>query len=377
MPLTAIPIYAPGDIITSAWANILRDNFDAVDARTGGDPGAAGRLAVSNGATSSVWTAAVSAIIGALGYTPANKAGDTFNGNVGVVGDLGITGIFSGASIGVLGQVAGGSFGGGSVTLGIPSVLGLTVGTNGIASAGPIGASVYNGGSTAGGIPSFQGINVGTNGIVSAGPVNPLRYDGGSTGGGIPSFQGINVGVNGISSAGAIFIAGQQVYSPFNPPPAGVSVPSGMIAAFRTAAEIASGWARETVMDGRLPVGAGTSFGQTFAEGTSYGGSWAHQHTSNSFGVTTSVSVSVSVNGSAIGGPSDNTGAPSASGGTVSGTPPPSFGTNTHTHALNGVSLAVSASGSGSGSGSGSATGDTSNATWLPPMRAVVWARKS
>jgi hypothetical protein len=138
----------------------------------------------------------------------------------------------------------------------------------------------------------------------------------------------------------------------------------------RNAAEIPGGWARETTLDGRLLVGAGTSFSQTFVEGTGYGASWAHQHGIGSLTVTVS---SVAVTGTATGGPEDNTGGPSATNGlaTAGGVNLP---TETHHHSLNGVSFAVSASGSGSGSTTATNSAD---ATWLPPMRAVVWIRKS
>lgn len=56
------------------------------------------------------------------------------------------------------------------------------------------------------------------------------------------------------------------------------SVPSGLIAAFRTAAAIAAGWSRFTDGDGRVLVGAGTTFSTTFTENTAVGSSWAHAH---------------------------------------------------------------------------------------------------
>jgi hypothetical protein len=159
--------------------------------------------------------------------------------------------------------------------------------------------------------------------------------------------------------------------------PASFSIPSGLGCWVRSASEIPTGFARETSLDGLMLVGAGTSFGQTFNETQSYGNTWAHQHTSNSFAVSvSSVSVSVSVSGSATGGAGDTTGSSTAINGlaTAGGV---NLNTTGHTHPLNGVSLAVSASGGGSGTGSGTATGSTSNATWIPPLRAVVYARKT
>jgi hypothetical protein len=50
-------------------------------------------------------------------------------------------------------------------------------------------------------------------------------------------------------------------------------VPSGLIAAFATAAAIAAGWARYTAADGRILIGAGTTFSQTFTENNNAGSS--------------------------------------------------------------------------------------------------------
>ena len=85
MGLVGIPTKATGDTITASWANDLRDNALVLDARTAGDPGASGKLLVSSGLTSAVWTAASTAITNGLGYTPVNRAGDasmsgTFSG---------------------------------------------------------------------------------------------------------------------------------------------------------------------------------------------------------------------------------------------------------------------------------------------------------
>lgn len=54
-------------------------------------------------------------------------------------------------------------------------------------------------------------------------------------------------------------------------------IPSGNVGSVRQAAEIPSGWSRETRLDGRMPVGAGTAF-VTFSEDTDYGASWGHTH---------------------------------------------------------------------------------------------------
>jgi hypothetical protein len=55
MPLTALPTVATGDTITAARTNQERDNFNTLDARTGGDPGATNLVPVSDGTLSSGW----------------------------------------------------------------------------------------------------------------------------------------------------------------------------------------------------------------------------------------------------------------------------------------------------------------------------------
>ena len=152
--------------------------------------------------------------------------------------------------------------------------------------------------------------------------------------------------------------------------PASFSIPSGLGFWVRKAADIPSGFTRDTSLDGLIPIGAGTTFSQTFTEETSYGSSWQHLHSVGSQSVSVS---SVTVTGSAVGGPGDSTGGPSSVNGlaTAGGVTLP---VENHTHSLNGVSLAVSASGTGSGATAG---GNSGNTTWLPPMRAVGWGRKN
>lgn len=60
--------------------------------------------------------------------------------------------------------------------------------------------------------------------------------------------------------------------------------PSGLGGWFRTAAQIAAGWARESSVDGRMMVGAGTTFSVTYVEETNYGTSWFHAHTISTAG---------------------------------------------------------------------------------------------
>lgn len=124
-------------------------------------------------------------------------------------------------------------------------------------------------------------------------------------------------------------------------------VPSGLIAAFATAAAIASGWARYTAADGRMLVGAGTVWSVTWTESSAYGSSWSHQH----------------------------------------GTPGHVHDMGAHNHGMSTQSSGIA--GSGTTYATGAATnnaslGNTSTASpttdltsWVIPSFAVVWSQKS
>lgn len=119
---------------------------------------------------------------------------------------------------------------------------------------------------------------------------------------------------------------------------AAAGVPLGAVVWFRTLAELTAAgaaWTRETNLDGRLLIGAGTTFSQTFAEATSYGANW-----------TPSSGLSVS----AVSPLADGQVLLVSSGATTN------VATASHTHP------APTLSGSGT--------------AWLPPMRAGIWARK-
>jgi hypothetical protein len=113
------------------------------------------------------------------------------------------------------------------------------------------------------------------------------------------------------------------------------TVPSGLIAAVPTAAQIPSGWTRYTNGDGRLLIGAGTTFSQTFVENNNIGASnWTPVT-----GLVTDVPTSTFV-------------AAAASANNATGAS--GVGTSTHLHTINGQS-----------------------AIWVPPSRSVVWVQKS
>lgn len=123
---------------------------------------------------------------------------------------------------------------------------------------------------------------------------------------------------------------------------------SGAIGLVRTAAEIPSGWSRESALDGRFAIGAGTTFSQTFDEATDYGSSWSHSHPLGSH--THSYSLS---SGNADQQQTQMT------GGSPSGSSPP----QAHTHTASGTS--------------GGPSGNSSSTAWTIPSRAYVYIRRS
>lgn len=113
-------------------------------------------------------------------------------------------------------------------------------------------------------------------------------------------------------------------------------VPVGLVLMVQTEAEIPPGgaWTRETALNGRMIVNAGTLFGVTFDEGDNRGSSWSHTHP---FDVTS--------------------GAPTVTQGSMDNSPEGSDGSiasDTHPHAFSGT------------------TGSTQ---WLIPCRAFVFMR--
>lgn len=122
----------------------------------------------------------------------------------------------------------------------------------------------------------------------------------------------------------------------------------GIIFAVRTAAEIPSGWTRETNLNGRLPIGAGTSFSVTFDEGNDYGSSWAHSHglASHTHGISMGTNAG---SGTQLANFSPGGGQTAAS--------------SSHGHSLSGTLAAASGT-----------SGDTS---WIPPSRAYVYLRRN
>lgn len=133
-------------------------------------------------------------------------------------------------------------------------------------------------------------------------------------------------------------------------------VPSGLGGWVRQASEVPVGYTRESNLDGRIPVGAGTTFSTTFTEATNYGSAWSftpsdsgHSHTMAAAGVGGSTGAESADNGLGNGG----------------GTSVPAVG---HTHPSGGLDVTGS---------SDSASAVITSTTWTIPSRGVVWVRKN
>jgi hypothetical protein len=127
--------------------------------------------------------------------------------------------------------------------------------------------------------------------------------------------------------------------------------PSGVGAWVRKASEIPTGFTRESALDGRIPVGAGTTFTVTFVEETDYGSSWSHQHTVAAHQHTYSGTASAT----------SNTNGEYTNGGK-------SAVTTDHAHPYSGTTAMFPADVTPT---------NTSSTSWTIPSRAVVWIRKS
>lgn len=133
-------------------------------------------------------------------------------------------------------------------------------------------------------------------------------------------------------------------------------VPTGLGGWVRQASEIPTGYSRETNLDGRIPVGAGTTFSTTFVELTNYGAAWSFTPTDSGH-----------VHSGAGLGVSGSTGAPSASNG-LGNNGGVSAPTTTHTHDQGSLDVTGSTD---------SAAAAVTSTTWTIPSRGVVWVRKN
>src|SRR5262252_608474 len=189
------------------------------------DPPASNYLVTSDSAGATSWKTGLAAIQAVLGYAPVSKAGDVMSGDLTVqraaapttgavfFGNSGAVVIFDdGATLQILGlpvHIAQ-ALDGGVQTAGVLNLLGLNVGTQGIAVAGAVNPGSYIGGSTTVGQPNVLGLVVGNNGVSSSGP-----YGGGSLTVGPTQtlFRGLSVGASGIASSGQIAANGSLVAS--------------------------------------------------------------------------------------------------------------------------------------------------------------------
>lgn len=391
-----------GTVITvAAYVVNSLDNIRWLRVLMGGaDPTGTGYVVTSDSTSTTSWKTGVAAILHVLGYTPANKAGDSFGGAIsatsissaGVIASSNATGNAIAATVGGVSATTTVTAGTTVQGLDVSATNTLSGGSLDIAGAADIdgtldaGALVVGNNATVGGTLGVSGQVTGasfqTAGTINTDSVsgNSIQTDGGiSAAGNIAATGGLvgaSLTIAGVTSsatpgAGRIPMGDGSGLLDAWVTPASFSIPSGLGFWVRKAADIPTGFTRDTSLDGLIPVGAGTTFSQTFTEELSYGSNWTPGgYSIPNLSVTVS---SVTVTGSAIGGPSDNTGGPTGINGlaTSGGVNLP---TTTHFHSLDGVSLAVSASGTGSGS---TATGTTGTATWLPPMRSVVWLRKN
>lgn len=139
--------------------------------------------------------------------------------------------------------------------------------------------------------------------------------------------------------------------------------PSGVGAWVRKASEIPTGFTRESALDGRIPVGAGTTFTVTYVEETNYGSSWSHGHFNGDHEHSASAL-----------GVSGNTGGPDRSVTKDSG------GTNAaaqdHVHDQGSLDVTGYTDGMKQLSTHAAVSIPTSSDPWTIPSRAVVWIRR-
>lgn len=370
MAITPVSTVATGDTIEAATQNTMRDNDLVLDGRTGGDPGATARWLVSSSSTAAGWVARLTALADAFASGTVSS-GLTLAGALAGVTNLTMSGALSAASATLSGALSAASaaISGNATVGGTLTVTGTTTHNDDvILGAGDqirfalehqpnkldlLGNSEYligtrdNGGVgviriTTNRDVEFWNIAAGGPSLVYRTDTHAMTLNGNrvltvadeGTGNGLDADT-----VDG-SHASAFAVAAR-------------GVPSGAIVAFETAAELTAAgaaWAAYTAANGRLLIGAGTTFSQTFVEATNYGANWTP---SSGLG-TTANTLDV---GGTLGLSDTNPFAPGGVGGTVPN--------EQHSHSTSGLTV----------TGSPALTG-TSTA-WLPPARGVVWGRKT
>jgi hypothetical protein len=286
-------------VITVAYAiaNILTQIRWLRTLTGGADPPGSNYVVVSSSTTATAWTKVPD---DALANAKVNKAGDTMSGNLSVTGTVTASG-------NVVSSGGGGVFPGG------------------VTSAS--GAGTFAGNVSGNTLTSTIATGTAPITVTSTTVVTNLNAD---------TVDGSHASAFALAAAG---------------------VPSGLIALVTNAAAIPSGWSRETALDGRIPVGDGTTDSVTFTAENNYGSSWSHVHSGPSH---THPASALGVSG--------NTGGPSALNGLGNGggTSVPS---TTHTHDQGSLDVTGTTDAAGTG-----ATGSTSH---QPMMRAYVYVKKS
>src|SRR5262252_3551737 len=375
------------------------------------DPPASNYLVTSDSAGATSWKTGLAAIQAVLGYAPVSKAGDVMSGDLTVqraaapttgavfFGNSGAVVIFDdGATLQILGlpvHIAQ-ALAGGVQTAGVLNLLGLNVGNQGVSNGGPYGGGSLTVGPTQ---TLFRGLSVGAQGIASSGQIaaNGSLVASSITSNGQIASTVAGGGAAPITVTSTTYCpnlcanlladqAGTGRYA--TSVPAGNAIPvadasgtlnawvsttaaapmpsNGVIGFDAPIATIPSGWTRFSVADGRLLVGDsnGPLNGQTFQAGLSYptsGVSWGHAH-ATSWSSHTHGSSALSVAGS--------TGGPSATRSDMNTiTPGASVANDSHSHGVGTLDVGGSTDAAGGGG--------TSSDTWLPPMRAIFWIKKT
>lgn len=305
-PFTAVT----GAVITaSGWNASARDNLLHLRALLP-DPAAANYWLQSSSVSGAAFVDRATAVLAALGYTPVNKAGDSMSGKL-TFADNGEGIVLSGAS-----EIRDNS--------GFPGL---------VVTAYSDALYVYD---AAQSNEIFRAVKAESEPYFKSNKVWHAGNDGAGSGLDADTVDGKNP--TATPAAGALPLAdGSGKLDAWVTAAAGV--PSGLIAAFETAAAIASGWSRYSAADGRMLVGAGATFGTTFVEATDYGSAWTFTP-NGSVVIVISSHTSVKTNAQINSGGSEHV-------------------EQDHSHGISSQTF----------------TGSTTS--WVIPSRGVVWAQKS
>jgi hypothetical protein len=284
-----------GTVITVAYAiaNLL-DPIRALRAFTGGtDPPGTGYVVTSDSVGATTWKTVVSVVLGAIGYTPLNRDGDTMTGPL----ICNSTQTFHGTQTLNNHQTMTGNLtmNGGEIVMNNDRSIRAKSNSGDLRNL----ASVNSGNQVLLGdalLPTLRLLATGNQIWADTHRVWHEANDGPGSGLDADTLDGVQ---------GSSYVIGSQLSL----------VPTGLIAAFATAS-LPNGWSRYGAADGRFLIGAGTTYGQSFTENNPAGaGSWTHNHGFGSYAV----------------------GAPTPTGGAVQSGGASSANPNNHTHAFSGT----------------------------------------